>query len=140
MRHLTVAEKAALSADRVEVCYLVDLWFPAGVVRFTTHLRTLTYGVGLDGLPAEWLGAGGLLDIQLPHEDGTLEAHKCEITLDGLDPTVISLALNEDIESSPCGIYLATFDPDTHAVIGAHLFHRGTVGQVRIVPPSSSEQ
>lgn len=135
MRLLTTAEKSALSASRVRFCYLVELRFrdPLGFLRFTTAAHTMT----ING--REWMGAGGLLDIRLPDEDGSLEAHKAEITLDGLDPSVISLALNEDIEDAPCTVYLATFNPDTNQLIGVSQFHRGTVGQVRIQPPSSRE-
>lgn len=134
MRILTAGERTALAADRVRMCFLVELHFAIGTARFTTAAHTLMLG------GVEWLGAGGLLDLELPQEDGTLEAHKAEITLNGLDPAVISLALNEDLEGTPAYIHLATFNPDTNQLIGTHQYLRGTVGQVRIVPPSMSEQ
>lgn len=134
MRLLTVAEGNALDASRVRMAFMVEFKFPTGDVRFTTSAYTQNWR------GQEWLGAGGLLDIELPQEDSSLEAHACTISLSGLDPAVISLALNEPLENSRCTIFLATFDPDTNQVIGPGFqFHRGTVGQIRILPPSSAE-
>lgn len=135
MRVLLAAEKTAIEASRVRMAYLVHFDFPSGPVLFTTNTHSLFFPGG-----SEWLGVGNLLDISLPQEDASLESHKCEIKLSGLNPALISLALNEDIENAPCTIYLALFDPDTNQPVGpAFVYHRGTVGQVRIMPPSSSE-
>lgn len=134
MRVLTTAEKNAIDVHRVRMAFMVEFRFPTGDVRFTTAAYTQTW----NGL--EWLGAGGMLELDLPQEDSSLEAHACTISLSGLDPAVISLALNEPLENSRCTIWVAHYDPDTNLPIGTgYQFHRGTVGQIRILPPSSNE-
>lgn len=134
MRLLTVAEANALAAPRVRMAFMIEFRFPTGDVRFTTSAYTVTWN------GKEWLGAGGMLDLELPQEDSALEAHACTVTLNGLDPAVISLALNEPLENSRCTIFVAMFDPDTNQAVGpGYQYFRGTVGQIRILPPSSAE-
>ncbi len=127
MRFLTTDQAEAISDDRVRMCYLVEASFDTGPVYFSTATWTMFY----NGI--EWLGAGSLLDIQLPDEDSSLEAHECLVSLDGLDPAVISLALNEDLEGRAIRIYGLVYDPDTNQPIGHWLHLRGTVSQVRII-------
>lgn len=135
MRVLTASDRTRLAASRVRMCYLVELQFPTGDVLFTTSRYTVTHS------GKEWLGVGRLLDIKLPDEDATLEAHACEISLDGLDPSVISLALNEILEGSRCTIFVALFDPDTNQPLGvAFQYFRGTISEVQILPPTESRQ
>lgn len=128
MRFLTTGQADALSADRVRMCMLVEAAFDTGIVRFSSTAWTVTYN------GEEWLGAGAMLDIQLPEEDSSLAAHECVISLDGLDPSVISLALNEDLEGRRVVVYVLLYDPDTNQPIGHYVHLRGTVSQVRILP------
>lgn len=133
MRILTTAQESAISASRRRMAYLVHARFPSGDVRFSTTAHTLFYA------NEEWLGGGALLDIQFAEEDGSLSARNAEITLDGLDVSTLSLALNEQTENAPITIYCALFDPDSNQPIGDFQLYRGTVSQIRILPPSSSE-
>jgi hypothetical protein len=92
-------------------------------------------------LGQEWLGAGRMLEITLPSEDATLEVHAGEIALDGLNPTVISLALNVPIEGTPVIIYVVCLEPDTNQfTYPVWVYLRGTISEVRIVPPSVTTQ
>lgn len=110
------------------MCYLVEALFDTGPVRFTTNVHTMEYN------GVEWLGAGAMLDIELPEEDSTLQVHQCVVSLNGLDPAAISLALNEDIEGRRVTIYVLLYNPDTNVPLGHWIYHRGTVSQVRIAP------
>ena len=123
-----------MNASRVRMCYLVVARFPSGDVRFSTTAHSIFYA------NEEWLGGGRLLDIKFAQEDSSLEAHKCDITLDGLDAAAISQALNERTENAPITIYCALFDPDTNQAIGDFQIGRWTISEIRIVPPTSSEQ
>lgn len=133
MRILLAGEKTALAASHKRIAYLVLINTLIGDLR----LCTARYSLMVHG--QEWLGRGRLLDVKLPKEDASLAANKATLRLSGLDPTLISMALNEDIEGSVVTIYLATFDPETRQVIGAHIHTRRVLGQVRILPPSSAQ-
>jgi len=134
MRSLTATHKNALSAKRLALAYMVTIGLPAdlgGELRFTTNAWTMKY----NGF--EWLGAGALLDIQWPDEDGTLEIHSAQITLSGLDVNVISLILNERLDYTPVLIECMMMDPDTRAPVGIAQWLRGTMSNIKIIPPTS---
>lgn len=131
---MSTAVRAALNARRIRMCYLVEAQFATGEVLFASTPQGVRWG------NKEWLGAGRMLDIDFAKEDSTLEAHACRITLDGMDAAAISQALNEPIENTPVIIHVLTFDPDTNIPIGSYQFYRGTVGEIRIIPPSSSQE
>ncbi len=133
MRFLTTDQAEAISADRVRMAFLVECQFDTGTVRFTTSAATITY----NGI--EWLGVGRMLELELPEEDSSLEAHECRISLNGLDPSAISLALNEDLEGRVVLIYCLLYNPDTNAPIGAYHYMRGAVSQVRIIPATGMQ-
>lgn len=133
MRILLAGEKTALAASHKRIAYLVHIATSIGDLR----LCTARYSLTVQG--QEWLGRGQLMDVTLPKEDASLAAHKATLRLSGLDPALISMALNEDIEGSTVTIYLATFNPDTRQVIGVHIHTRRVLGQVRILPPSSAQ-
>ncbi len=78
-----------------------------------------------------------MMNLDLPQEDASLEVHPWKVTLGGLDPATISLAVNELLENAPVKVMLATFNPDTNLLIGVHNYARGFVSQVRIIPPTN---
>lgn len=133
MRFLTTDQAEAIASDRVRMAFLLEFRFDTGIVRFTTASNTITYNSN------EWLGAGRALDLELPEEDSALEAHECRITLDGLDPAAVSLALNEDLEGRQVFIYCLLFNPDTNQPIGLYQYFRGSVSQVRILPTTGMQ-
>lgn len=133
MRVLTTDGANALAQKQVRLVFLLEFKFTLGDVYFSASSNTVVWA------GKEFLGAGGMLDINWPQEDSSLEAAKAEITLNGLDPAVISLALNERIENAPAIIHCQIIDPSTGAMINTFTFWRGTVGQVKIVPPTSGE-
>lgn len=136
MKDLTATYKTALKAPRVRMAILVLINLETGLLYLTNSSQTLTViapGVGSQ----EWLGAGRLLDIEFPQEDASMETHAGQITLDGLDVTMTSLALNERLEHRPVTLFLALFNPDTNVSLGPALqIVRGTMSNVRILPPT----
>lgn len=130
MRSLSTVLTAAIDAVDVQLVYLVLINFEGEDLRLCSSPHTMFYA------NEEWIGGGRMLDINWSQEDGTLEAHKCDITLDGLDVATISLALNEKTENARVTVYCALFDPDTNAPLGDFQRFRGTISQIRIIPPS----
>lgn len=131
MRWLTATQRTALNARRIRACYLVEIHFATGVLRYTTT----PYTVIRNGY--EWLGFGKLAGVEFPEETAELRASRARITINGLDAAAISLALNERTENVPLWVHLALMDPDTNAQLGTFVVHRGTIGDVEIVPATS---
>lgn len=133
MRILTAGEKTALAAPQKRIAYLVAI----NVLDDPIYLCTARYSLTINGI--EWLGMARLIDLLLPKEDASLAANKATLRLSGLNVSLLSLALNEDIEGATVTIYLATFDPETRLIIGYHVHTRRVIGQVRILPPTSAQ-
>ena len=150
MRLFTTTAKQALDMSRVKMCFLVqvNIFKPFGenagetlILTFSTAPYTMTFPVL--GFPAdqEWLGAGRMLDIDFAEEDSSSEVHNAEVTLNGLDVPIVSLALNENLERATVRFFMALYDPDTNQPIGqaTQIFY-GTMSNVRIIPPTGDRQ
>lgn len=132
MRLLTAANRNAVNASRLQIVWLVRLRLtpPIGDIHLCSAQHTITWG----GI--EYLGAGALLDIEFPEEDASLEARAGTITLNGLDPAIINLALNTMLEGAVVHIFALMRDPETHAAVDApFVMYRGTISEVRISQP-----
>ncbi len=136
MRVLTTGQKAAIGARRVRMAFLVELILPD---LLPLYLSTNAHTMFIMG--REWLGAGRMLNVTLPQEDASLEAHPCEVSLDGLDPATISLALNEPLEGAPVTIWCVNYDPDSNQPIDEPwIYHKGQVSEVKIQPPATGDE
>lgn len=136
MRLLTAANRNAINADRVNLTWLVRIILapPIGNIYLCSNKHTIVWA-GVD-----WMGAGDLLDIEFPEEDGTLEAKNGEIVLSGLDPAMISLALNTHLEGAVVHTFALLRDPDSNQPVDSpFVVHRGTISEVRISQPFSAE-
>ena len=133
MKVLSTQQHAALQMSRVRLAYLLECHFPTGIVRFTTGSETI------DFLGVEWLGAGAMLDIKFPDEDASLAVNNAEVTLNGLDVALISMALREPLLNATCVLYVALFGVDNRQPWGPPFrYMRGTLSHLRIVPPSAT--
>lgn len=134
-RDMVIGVVNALDNDRIVMAGLVEIVLPdpIGVLRYINTPHSKMWG------GFEWQGAGALLDIQPPEEDGTLEAHKGSIRLNGLDAGMLSIALRAQLNFRQVNVWAAFWDPDTNVPIGHVLFFRGTIGQVRGLPTTEAE-
>jgi hypothetical protein len=136
MRLLTTANRNAINADRVNLTWLVriTLPLPVGNIYLCSGVHT-QHWAGVD-----WLGAGDLLDMEFPEESASLEAKNGELVLSGLDPALISLALNTDLEGAVVHTWALLRDPDTNQPVDApFVVHRGTISEIRISQPFAEE-
>jgi hypothetical protein len=133
VRFVSTDQQTLLKAPRIRVRYFVEIQYSIGPLYFTNA----RYNFDFNG--KTYLGGGDLLDIDFPREDASLSANPGKITLSGLDAAALSNALNERTENRPVYIDLALFNPDTNQMLGTPIrMFRGTTGQIRITPPSSS--
>jgi hypothetical protein len=114
--------------------FLVEITLPEGLepLYFITDAFSRPYN------GREYIGAGALLDIKFPDEDATLEVHPATVTLDGLDVAMVSMALSEPLEYCPVLISCLMHNPDTRQDISAFRIIRGTMSNIKIIPPSSA--
>jgi hypothetical protein len=119
MRALNTAATALLArlqaGEQVPMVRLVEMSFPV-VERYTTAGHALTWG----GHTWEPLG----LVIE-PVQDSAAEMPGLALTLPGVTPDAVALALSEDVEGTALRVWDALVDPDTGAVADAVLCWAG---------------
>jgi len=104
-RDLDPSTLKAISQDVVRPFFAVELKFDGDeVLRMWTGQGTLVLDDG-----TQWIGAGNLLDISSIEETAEMAVKGATITLSGVPPEVLSLALSEPYQGRVCNIYFGTF-------------------------------
>ena len=112
-RPLSPAMLAAIGALAGEMCYLMSFAFDSGVVYLTTASADLT----VNG--ETWLAIGGAITFGGITEAGDLSASQVDITVSGVNTSVIAVLLGSPYVYRTAQIYLVGFDPVTRAVLGS---------------------
>lgn len=100
-RGLTGAMLAELANPSITPVLFVELEFGSGTVRLSTAGHTVAWN------GSDWIGVG-LLGIVDPIKESTaLEAHGLRLGLSGLDPAVLSIALQESYQGRAARVWLA---------------------------------
>ena len=94
----------AISDDDVRPAIFYEGTFASGVVRLWSGLGERQW----DG--KTWQGAGTLLSISPIQQTDEVVATGCTITLSGVDPAVVSLALQDARQGLPGRVWLAFLD------------------------------
>jgi hypothetical protein len=110
-RSLTTAVRNALAANHVIACHLVRLDLDTGALRFATAGHDVYWD------SATWTGAGSLGSIEAISEGLALEARGVRLSLSGIPTALVSAALSEPVQGRRLRIWLAAFDPETHAIL-----------------------
>lgn len=105
-RNISAGFVAALESDEVRPFYAAELVLDQGPIRLWTGVSEAT----ING--DTFLGAGNLLGFSGFEEVNDLSAKSITITLDGLDETVLSLALATPIKNRKVKIYFGLEDAD----------------------------
>tara|TARA_B110000977_G_C10951237_1_gene444753 strand:- start:364 stop:915 length:552 start_codon:yes stop_codon:yes gene_type:complete len=92
----------ALGQPEVYPFYAVEMLFDSGPVRFWTGTGDRTIGVDT------YIGAGVLLNIGGIEEIADLSAKNITITLSGVPPELVSLAIQEPYQRRVCRVYFGT--------------------------------
>jgi len=103
-RDLSSAVLDVLEDDVVYPFFAIELLFDGDeVLRMWTGLGTLVY----QGL--SWFGTGNLLQIDVIEETSEIAAKGATVTLSGIPPEVLSLAISEPYQGRQAKIYFGTF-------------------------------
>lgn len=110
-RDITSAMLTQLNASQVKLAVFVEIFFTSGTLN-------LWSGVGNKSWDSKnWIGTGSLLSVTPATESSDLRANGAVITLDGVDPALISVALQEGRQGRPVNCWLGFLDLSTEAVI-----------------------
>jgi len=99
-RNLTTAVSNQLSANELQPFFAVKLNFDSGSVKLWTGYGEITVA------SETYTGGGQLLDISPIQETVEVAARGASIALNGIDSSLISLALNENYQTRSAKIYL----------------------------------
>ena len=103
---LTAAMITASQADNFVFGLAAELDFSSGMVRVNTSPYTLT----IDG--DSYLGVGDLGKVSPIDEEASLAAKGVSMQLSGVDPTLLSKALDEHYQGRAAKLWVCLFDDD----------------------------
>lgn len=99
-RSITSSMLAQLQAKEVELFLAIKLSFDTGTIALWTGYGDITFGSQL------YTGAGTLLGFSAIRESSEIIASGAQITLDGIETSIVSLALTENYQGRQAVIYL----------------------------------
>lgn len=110
-RDMTAAFEAELSADKIIPIWLVEASFDSGTLYLWSGSGELSWN-GQTWLGAPTLGAFGSIT-----ETSDMKVSGVDIVLNGLDTTVISLALGEDVKYRNAKLRLGFLDSNLDIIL-----------------------
>lgn len=131
-RELSASMQAALAAGNVRIAILLRMDFDSGTVR----INSLAHHVTWDG--ETWLGGGDLARVSAAEEGEEIQAYGMTFTLSGVKPSLLSIALNEDIQGRSVRMWLAAFDSTYQVIADPYLVYRGRMDTMRVVAGSEA--
>lgn len=109
-RGATSGLQSALAASHLRVALLVELQFDSGTIYATNLPASVSWN------SHTWIGLGGLGGITAVEEGENIQAYGLALTLSGVDPANVSIALGEQYQGRTVKVYLALFD-DNYAIV-----------------------
>jgi hypothetical protein len=103
-RDLSVNTIENISENVVYPFFATELRFDGNIVRMWTGQGTLVLSDG-----TEWVGLGQLLNISSIEETSEMSVKGASISLSGIPPNLLSLALTEPYQGRIAKIYFGTF-------------------------------
>lgn len=109
-RSLPAALSSELNATELKPFYAIELGFDSDTIRFWTGYGNITAN------SEEWIGSGTVLSISTSTETSDLAANGINITLSGLDTSLVALALLENYRGRPAKLYIGALDSTNQPV------------------------
>lgn len=110
MRAITALFKAATKAENFVFGVAVEMNFPSGFSR----MNTSPYVIAING--NNFAGTGQLGTVSSVSEESSLTAKGVTLTLSGIDPAMVNIALSENPQGRSCKMWVCLFDAN-HALI-----------------------
>jgi hypothetical protein len=112
VKSISVGQQSALDAAHAVPVVFAQLDFASDNVQ-----RYCTAGATIAWSGYNWLGTGGLVNIEPIRETGAIESVGLRLTMSGVPSTLVSLALQGEFQGRPITLWLAMLDADG-ALIG----------------------
>ena len=126
MRTTTTAVDTALAAEVIRPCALVRLDFASGNVLVNSTASTITYSA------EDYLGVGDLGAIDTIEEAGSVQPTGIKLTLSGIPPSYLSIALGDDYQGRDVKIYTALLDESHQLIADPVLVFQGRMDYMSI--------
>lgn len=105
-RDLTSAAQTAAEAGHVNFVYLARLDFDGGLVAVNSGISSYSFNGDT------YTGIGSLGSVDVINEGAEIEPYGIELSLTGVDPSLISISLSEDYQGRSAKLYLGLLDSD----------------------------
>ena len=125
-REIGALVEADLVADVVAPFFALSLHFDTGVLRFWTGVRTAT----LDG--NDYVGTGNFMTLSEVEETMEMSVRGLTVTLAGIPPEVISLALTEPYQGRPATLSFGLIDRSTNTPSNLVEIFAGSINEMDI--------
>lgn len=123
---------AAVTADEVHLALFYEGDFLDGSLRFWTGIEAIEW----NGFT--WEAAGSLLSVTVMPETSQVVGSGMAVTLAGVDPAMVALALSQSSQGLKGRIWIAVLDPETQAIIDAP--YQAFAGRLDVPMIEDSEQ
>ena len=110
-RDLDATFEAEILKDALQPVFLAEFLFDGGDVRFFSGTGEITWD------SKTFYGAGNLLSVSEIEETQQTEASGVAFNLNGINSSIISIALQEEYQGREANLWLACVD-DTRALVG----------------------
>lgn len=120
-RNLTAGVLAELGKPTVRPAIFVEIEFSSGFIRLWSGLGTIT------ALGESWTGAGDLLAVVPAEENVAVQANGMSITLTGINPAFLALALLNANQSKLAKVYIGFLTAANAVIVDPYLFFSGRV-------------
>lgn len=104
MKDINADTAAAFAASEGKVACFVQFNFDSGVQRYSTLPYNVVWNDEL------WQGVGALADVSEIRETEALIATGIKITLAGLSPSIVQIALSENVQGRTAGVWFVALD------------------------------
>jgi len=103
-RTITAATQTASEADQFSPIVFLELDFASGFLRLNSTVSEFTF------LSNVFTGTGDMGEITVVSEKGDIESTSITVGLQGVNTTIISIALNEDYQGRNAKLWLGFID------------------------------
>ena len=123
---LTAGISSELSKGQVNLVFFVEVEFASGLLNLWSGVGDISWD------SKTWIGAGDLLMIQPARETTGGNATGLTLSLTGVNPAYIALALNEARQNKPVKCYFGFLDSSGAIITDPYQFFKGLVNYIVI--------
>lgn len=109
-RTLPSALSTEFTASELKPFYAVQMFFDSGTVSFWTGFGEIYAN------STTWIGGAGVVNISNSRENTDLTAEGLNITFNGLDNSIVSIALQENYRNRFCKVFIGALGADEQPV------------------------